>query len=68
MFAHCCKWEGKSAIALHNLADQPCTVMLKSDEYKHLIDLFGDSQYEPLDMNSPSIPLEAYGYRWFRVK
>ncbi len=68
VFAHCCKWEGKSAIALHNLGDRSCTVTLKSDEYNHLIDIFGDSQYEPLDINLPSIPIEAYGYRWFRVK
>ncbi|MFB2769989.1 alpha-amylase family protein [Pelatocladus sp. BLCC-F211] len=68
VFAHCCEWEGKKAIALHNLGDRSCTVTLKSDEYSHLIDIFGDSQYEPLDNHSPSIPIEAYGYRWFRVQ
>jgi maltose alpha-D-glucosyltransferase/alpha-amylase len=67
VFAHCCEWEGSSAIALHNLSDQPCLVTLKFDKYEHLIDIFGDSPYEPLDRNSPSIPIEAYGYRWFRV-
>ena len=67
VFAHCCEWQGSSVIALHNLADKPCTARLKSYFDKHLIDIFGDSQYEPLDIDSPSIPLEAYGYRWFRV-
>ncbi|MBW4449681.1 MAG: alpha-amylase family protein [Spirirestis rafaelensis WJT71-NPBG6] len=67
VFAHCCEWEGSSVIALHNLADKPCTARLKSYFDKHLIDIFGDSQYEPLDIDSPSIPLEAYGYGWFRV-
>jgi len=67
VFAHCCEWQGSSVIALHNLADKPCTARLKSYFDKHLIDIFGDSQYEPLDINSPSIPLSAYGYRWFRV-
>jgi maltose alpha-D-glucosyltransferase / alpha-amylase len=67
VFAHSCEWEGSSVIALHNLADKPCTARLKSYFDKHLIDIFGDSQYESLDINSPSIRLSAYGYRWFRV-
>ena len=67
VFAHCCEWQGSSVIALHNLADKPCTARLKSYFDKHLIDIFGDRQYESLDINSPSIRLSAYGYRWFRV-
>jgi maltose alpha-D-glucosyltransferase/alpha-amylase len=38
-----------------------------SKEFTHLFDLFGDRIYESLAAGSPSIPLEAYGYRWFRV-
>ncbi|NJK66131.1 MAG: trehalose synthase [Richelia sp. CSU_2_1] len=67
VFAHCCDWEGRTVIAIHNLADKPCTATLKSPKYTHLFDLFGDRLYECLDANSLSIPLEAYGYRWFRV-
>lgn len=77
VFAHCCEWEDKAVIALHNLADKACIATLQSNKYKHLIDLFGDRasrstasgdrQYESLNSDSHSIPLEAYGYRWFRV-
>lgn len=67
VLAHCCDWEGRMVIAVHNLADKPCTATLKSNEYTPLFDLFGDRLYESLDADSPSIPLEAYGYRWFRV-
>jgi maltose alpha-D-glucosyltransferase/alpha-amylase len=67
VFAHCCESEGKAVIALHNLADKACTATLKSNRYTHLTDLFGDRQYDSLDVDSRSIPLEAYGYRWFRV-
>ncbi|MBE9093320.1 alpha-amylase family protein [Tychonema sp. LEGE 07203] len=67
VFAHSCDWEGRTVIAVHNLADKPCSVTLKSNEYTNMFDLFGDRQYESLDAHSPSIPLEAYGYRWFRV-
>ncbi|MBD1807494.1 alpha-glucosidase C-terminal domain-containing protein [Microcoleus sp. FACHB-SPT15] len=69
VFAHCCEWEGDTVLTVHNLAKQPCTVSLKSSNLnsKHLIELLGDQQYEPLDGNSLSIPLGAYGYRWFRA-
>lgn len=67
VFAHCCEWQGKTVIALHNLADKPCRVSLKANNYTHLFDLFGDRQYDSLDGDLSSIPLEAYGYRWFRV-
>ncbi|MEG4006501.1 alpha-amylase family protein [Microcoleus sp. Pol11C1] len=67
VLAHCCDWQGRTVIAVHNLADKPCTATLKSHEYTPLFDLFGDRLYEPLGADSPSIPLEAYGYRWFRV-
>ena len=69
VFAHCCEWEGNTVVAVHNLAKQPCTVTLKSKDFnpKHLIEIFRDQQYEPLDENSLTIPLGAYGYRWFRA-
>ncbi|WP_289501352.1 hypothetical protein [Gloeocapsopsis sp. IPPAS B-1203] len=52
-------------VVLHNLADRACSVTLKLQDDKRLIELFGDRQYEPLSNGSSSIPLEAYGYRWF---
>ncbi|MBD2307737.1 alpha-amylase family protein [Chroococcidiopsis sp. FACHB-1243] len=67
VFAHCCEWEGNAVIALHNLSDRKCIVRLKSSEYQHLSDVFGDRQYEAVSDDSGSIPLEAYGYRWLRV-
>ncbi|MBF2005658.1 MAG: alpha-amylase family protein [Chlorogloeopsis fritschii C42_A2020_084] len=67
VFAHCCEWNGNAVIAVHNLADKVCNVTLKSPQYQHLIDLFCNCQYEPLEGDVHSIPLSAYGYRWFRV-
>jgi maltose alpha-D-glucosyltransferase/alpha-amylase len=67
IFAHCCEWQGKAVIALHNLFDKECTATLNLQEYVHLFDLFGDRQYEALDGDSRSISLAPYGYRWFRV-
>lgn len=66
VFAHCCEWGDRTVIAVHNLADHDCTVTLKSADYKHLFDLFGDRPYESLN-GDPVIQLSPYGYRWFRV-
>lgn len=65
VFAHCCQWQGKALIAVHNLADRACIVTLNS--HHPLVDLFGDRQYEPFQKSQP-ISLEPYGYRWFRVE
>jgi maltose alpha-D-glucosyltransferase/alpha-amylase len=69
VFAHCCEWEGDRLLAVHNLAKQPCTVTLKSKDFKpkHLMELFANRQYEPFNSNSSSMELDAYGYRWFRA-
>jgi maltose alpha-D-glucosyltransferase / alpha-amylase len=67
VFAHCCELQNKVVLAVHNLSDQPCTVTLKSNFDRQLVDLFGDHQYEPLQ-GSQSISLEPYGYRWFRLE
>ncbi len=69
VFAHYCNWQSNAVIALHNLGDRGCTVSLplQDSQLQHLIDLFGDKQYEPVACNSNSIPLEAFGYRWFRA-
>jgi maltose alpha-D-glucosyltransferase/alpha-amylase len=55
-------------MAVHNFAQEPCTVTLKIDEdEKHLIDLLGDQPYEAIEGTSHKLHLEGYGYRWFRV-
>lgn len=67
VFAHCCEWNGKAVIAIHNLADRACVATLQGCKFKNLTDIFGDCQYEPLDQNPYSILLQPYGYRWFRI-
>ncbi|GAB1543977.1 alpha-amylase family protein [Scytonema sp. NUACC21] len=67
VFAHCSQWQGRAMIAVHNLADRACVATIKTYKYKHLIELFCNQHYEPINGELLSIPLSAYGYRWFRV-
>jgi maltose alpha-D-glucosyltransferase / alpha-amylase len=68
VLAHRCDWQGGAVMAVHNLSRKACTVMLnlKEDEQR-LIDLLGDHPYEAIEGKSHEIPLEGYGYRWFRI-
>lgn len=56
-------------MAVHNLAQEACTVTLELNdgEGKHLIDLLGDQPYEAIEGTSHNVKLEGYGFRWFRV-
>lgn len=69
VFAHRCEWRGGVVMAVHNLAQEACTVTLElnDDEGKHLIDLLGDQPYEAIEGTSHNVKLEGYGFRWFRV-
>ncbi|MCU0527361.1 MAG: alpha-amylase family protein [Elainella sp. Prado103] len=66
VLAHCCSHPSGVVVAIHNLSHHPCTIALKSNPYSNLADLFGDQSYEPLQ-DSLTIPIAAYGYRWFRA-
>ncbi|MBD2100680.1 alpha-amylase family protein [Leptolyngbya sp. FACHB-261] len=70
VFAHCCQYERRVAIAVHNLSAQACIVTLTTKDLDaiYVTDLLGDQQYEPLNHNLAAIALAGYGYRWFRIK
>ena len=63
VLAHSCEWQGKRAIALHNLSSKACTVELPSTDAQHLNVLLGSEQQD----NSGRFALEGYGYCWLRV-
>ena len=62
VLAHCCEWQGKRAIALHNLSSKACTVELPSADAQHLKVLLGAKQHD-----LGHFELEGYGYCWLRV-
>jgi trehalose synthase len=72
VLGHRCDWEGRSFVAVHNLAADPCVarVDLGPDlpEEARYIDLF-DTQGEAhaIDRRQIEVKLEGYGYRWLRV-
>lgn len=71
VLAHRCTWQGKTVVAVHNLAQAPCTVKLKlsenDDPQTHWLDLLDDQSYQPIQRPEHQLELEGYGYRWLRV-
>jgi glycosidase len=71
VLAHRCDWEGRSVLAVHNFADEPCIVTITVDcqDGGSLIDLLDSGAgLESLTAGSLELQLEAYGYRWFRAQ
>jgi maltose alpha-D-glucosyltransferase/alpha-amylase len=68
LFAIRFDWRGNTLVTVHNLAARDATARLdlgvSSEE--PLVELLGDHPYETLDSHR-EIPLEPFGYRWFRL-
>ncbi|NEU58401.1 alpha-amylase family protein [Halorussus sp. MSC15.2] len=66
VMVHRCTWDGRSVVAVHNLADEETTVSFELPETTQLVDMFADRDYEPLDGTTHEFAVSPYGYRWLR--
>ena len=63
------EFEGNALLIAHNLSAKPVQFKIKSRRFhaRQLVDIFGNRDYEPTAEDKVQIPLDDYGYRWFRV-
>jgi maltose alpha-D-glucosyltransferase/alpha-amylase len=61
------EWRGGVVVTLHNLADEPTEIRLPDDP-GYLMQLLGSSDLPGPDAAARPIPLEGYGFRWFRLR
>jgi hypothetical protein len=62
-----CDWRGGSVVTLHNLADRDAKVRIDLNGASRLMPLVcSDDRRVRHDPDAP-VPLEPYGFRWFRV-
>ena len=61
---HCCGTENGTVIAVHNFSDQELSIKLKLEDIDGMMDIFGDTKYDPFDPKSKEMVLSPYGYRW----
>jgi len=75
VFVHYCEMAQTAMLAMHNLSDRSCIVTLPEFEHYHLMEVFNDNfslsrqdaHYQASEKPSHSLPINAYGYRWFQV-
>jgi maltose alpha-D-glucosyltransferase/alpha-amylase len=65
VLGHQAEWQGQRVMSLHNLADKTCTVRLNQEPNSALLCLLSSSSEN--ELNGPTIRMESYGYRWYRV-
>jgi maltose alpha-D-glucosyltransferase/alpha-amylase len=65
-----CDWRGQVVLTVHNFADRPVKADLEldgGDARARPVELLADQAYEGLDAPADGVPLDGYGYRWFRL-
>jgi trehalose synthase len=64
VLAHRCDWDESTIVAVHNLAGHDVRTTLPFEGEGTLVDLLGTE-----DLEAPfTLGLEAYGYRWYRLR
>ncbi len=73
VLAHRCDWEGRSLVALHNLAPDPLVARVdlgpdlpEDPRFMDLLD--ADGELHELAGHELELKLEGYGYRWMRFQ
>jgi maltose alpha-D-glucosyltransferase / alpha-amylase len=62
-------FNGGFVLVVHNLSPDPvdCQLTMPAEDTGRLLEMFSDTDYEPLSSANPSVHLEGYGYRWLRT-
>jgi trehalose synthase len=65
-----CDWRGSAVLTVHNFADRPAKADLDLDgeQGAGLVELLADQAYPRPDAAADGVPLDGYGYRWFRLR
>jgi trehalose synthase len=62
-----CDWRGSAVLTVHNFADRPAKADLDLDGGE-LVEQFADQPYPRPDAAGGGVPVDGYGYRWFRLR
>jgi len=61
-------WRGGTILILHNLADRAVEVQVTLEGIGQLRPLFSNEEDRAMRDAARPIPLDGYGYRWFRAQ
>jgi len=62
-------WRGTVFIAVHNVDAKPHRIKLRIPDREHpsLVNLLSAGHSEGDESGTHTLPIEGYGYRWYRV-
>lgn len=62
-------WRGNSLVVLHNFDEKPQDVRIRPgvEGGERLVNLLAEEESHTSQSGTHKMPLESYGYRWFRV-
>jgi maltose alpha-D-glucosyltransferase/alpha-amylase len=61
------RWRDETVVCAHNVAEEPVEAVLRLGGGR-LVDLIEDDEIDARPGAAHRVPLEAYGYRWFRLR
>lgn len=69
VLAMCYDWRGNCVVTIHNFAEKACEAQIRLDVAggEKLVDLLEERENQADSAGLHHIPLDGYGYRWFRV-
>lgn len=65
VLAHVSRHKSGASMAVHNLTDKAVRIKLHKP-FEHLIEYFGDQEYDAINEETMELELGPFGYRWFR--
>ena len=69
VLAHRADWDGHTILAVHSFADDRLEAQLQLEPgIEEVVDLLGDAHAVPAADGTVTIPLDPYGYAWFRLR
>jgi trehalose synthase len=69
VLAHRADWDGSTILAVHSFADARLEARLELEPgIEEAVDLHGDGHLVPDAEGRVTVPLDPYGYRWFRLR
>jgi trehalose synthase len=68
VLAHRADWDGSAVLAVHSFADERLEVRLPvEEEVEQAVDLLDSAHLAP-EGGTLTVPLDPYGYKWFRLR
>jgi maltose alpha-D-glucosyltransferase/alpha-amylase len=68
VLAHRADWDGSAILAVHSFAGERLEARVLLETTAEVVDLLDEGSFVPDEDGTVTLPLEPYGYGWFRLR